>query len=246
MGIGTGMGSSSAMQLRVSSSRPELLAPPHPTRCRQTSTSRSSSSVKWRTATHDNNNIANPSENDSFQLDPRVQKSSRVRLNGGAPYISGLGRTNHINREVCALDRGSSTGASSTFSLIEDILSVCTTPTDISLAFGPETIEAPSGEGLLGSSHVVSLYSMQLSHSRATPPPPTIASAPLEMSAAPSAPPGGPGAGPPSPEDNRGKADDFYVNVGDAIRTLRRELPTIFHEDLTCKYSRQTYLNVRH
>jgi len=228
------------MNLRVSTCRPELHASPtNPTRCRQTSTSRtggSSSSVKWRTATHDSNNIANPSRDGGSQSDPREQQSSRVRINSGASPRSGLDSVHHFSRELYSSDRSSSTGLSSTFSLFEDVLSVCTTPTDISLAFGPEAIEAAARTGKLGSSaHVFSgrpLYSMQYSRSRATPPPPAITLAPAVMSAEPSAPQR------PPPEDKR-KADDFYVNVGDAIRTLRRELPNIFSEDLSYNIYRE-------
>jgi hypothetical protein len=41
---------------------------------------------------------------------------------------------------------------------------------------------------------------------------------------------------PRPPTENRGeKGPDFYTNAGDAIRTLRRELPNIFYEELSCK-----------
>lgn len=35
--------------------------------------------------------------------------------------------------------------------------------------------------------------------------------------------------------DRDPKGEDFYANVGYAIRTLREELPTLFQEDLTCE-----------
>jgi len=42
------------------------------------------------------------------------------------------------------------------------------------------------------------------------------------------------GAGPPSGNSgNSGRSEDFYTNVGDALRTLRRELPTLFYKELT-------------
>ena len=42
---------------------------------------------------------------------------------------------------------------------------------------------------------------------------------------------------PPRPptENTREKGPDFYTNAGDAIRTLRRELPNLFSQELTCK-----------
>lgn len=40
--------------------------------------------------------------------------------------------------------------------------------------------------------------------------------------------PGGSGGG------NGGKDDDFYVNAGVAIRTLREDIPNLFQEDLDC------------
>jgi hypothetical protein len=40
---------------------------------------------------------------------------------------------------------------------------------------------------------------------------------------------------PPPVENTREKGPDFYLNAGDAIRTLRRELPALFQQDLTCK-----------
>mmetsp|Transcript_31990 Transcript_31990/g.60157 ORF Transcript_31990/g.60157 Transcript_31990/m.60157 type:complete len:413 (-) Transcript_31990:328-1566(-) len=46
--------------------------------------------------------------------------------------------------------------------------------------------------------------------------------------------------GPPNPQgDPNGKSEDFYTNVGDAIRTLRRELPMVFYEDLTYNIYRE-------
>ena len=35
--------------------------------------------------------------------------------------------------------------------------------------------------------------------------------------------------------DSKRKKDDFYANVGSAIRTLREETPLLFQQDLTCK-----------
>ena len=54
----------------------------------------------------------------------------------------------------------------------------------------------------------------------------------LQMSAQLStAPPKTPGsAGPGGPKD-----DDFYANVGYAIRTLREEIPLLFQQDFTCE-----------
>ena len=46
---------------------------------------------------------------------------------------------------------------------------------------------------------------------------------------------GGPGPGGGPGKDP--KADDFYANVGQAIRTLREEIPTLFQRDLSCKFS---------
>ena len=34
---------------------------------------------------------------------------------------------------------------------------------------------------------------------------------------------------------NRQRRDDFYANVGDAIRTLREETPLLFQQELTCE-----------
>lgn len=36
-------------------------------------------------------------------------------------------------------------------------------------------------------------------------------------------------------EEERRKRQDYYANVGDAIRTLREEIPRIFVQDLTCE-----------
>eukprot|EP00238_Polyblepharides_amylifera_P007009 CAMPEP_0196574682 /NCGR_PEP_ID=MMETSP1081-20130531/4341_1 /TAXON_ID=36882 /ORGANISM="Pyramimonas amylifera, Strain CCMP720" /LENGTH=330 /DNA_ID=CAMNT_0041892775 /DNA_START=350 /DNA_END=1342 /DNA_ORIENTATION=- len=38
---------------------------------------------------------------------------------------------------------------------------------------------------------------------------------------------------PPTPSGPEKKSDDFYANVGDAIRTLRRELPRVFVDEIT-------------
>ncbi|KAK9805511.1 hypothetical protein WJX72_002363 [[Myrmecia] bisecta] len=38
---------------------------------------------------------------------------------------------------------------------------------------------------------------------------------------------------PKKPPNDNGKEDDFYANVGDAIRTLRSEIPLLFVQDLT-------------
>lgn len=34
-----------------------------------------------------------------------------------------------------------------------------------------------------------------------------------------------------------GKDDEFYANVGNAIRTLREEIPQLFQHDFTCEFS---------
>lgn len=115
--------------------------------------------------------------------------------------------------------------------MFEDRLSFCVTPDDIKTVFG-----APSGLSLGSStdavlSHVFQgqfpLYNMHHFHSRTRTPQLSDRLAPatnLEPRT-----PKTPGSG----DNNGGKADDFYVNVGDAIRTLRRELPTIFTEEIT-------------
>ena len=40
-----------------------------------------------------------------------------------------------------------------------------------------------------------------------------------------------------TPGGGNGKNDDFYANVGNAIRTLREEIPLLFQQDFTCKRS---------
>jgi hypothetical protein len=40
---------------------------------------------------------------------------------------------------------------------------------------------------------------------------------------------------PATKQQARQKHDDYYANVGDAIRTLREETPTLFQKDLTCE-----------
>ena len=247
MEICGGMGCSSALHTRISTARPEAhTSPALPTSCRQTSTSKTGgsnvSSVRWRTPTHDSNIIANPSWGGYFHSDTHAQQSPRVRVNGGASPLSGLDSEESGSfRESCSLERSSPRRLRSTTPEPGDALPGCTTSTGLSLAVGPDGLETSAGDVLIGSSHVFSerllLYSMPASHSRAMPTPPTIALAPAVMSAEPSAPK------PPDPEDRR-KADDFYVNVGDAIRTLRRELPTIFSEDLSCKYPSQLTLTI--
>ena len=46
---------------------------------------------------------------------------------------------------------------------------------------------------------------------------------------------------PPKSPANAGpggsKDDDFYANVGNAIRTLRAEIPRLFQQDFTCEFS---------
>jgi hypothetical protein len=39
---------------------------------------------------------------------------------------------------------------------------------------------------------------------------------------------------PPKQKQNKERHDDFYANVGDAIRTLRDDIPDLFGEDLNC------------
>ena len=39
---------------------------------------------------------------------------------------------------------------------------------------------------------------------------------------------------------NRQRRDDFYANVGDAIRTLREETPLLFQQELTCEGAEQS------
>ena len=38
-----------------------------------------------------------------------------------------------------------------------------------------------------------------------------------------------------SPGGGNGKNDEFYANVGNAIRTLREEIPLLFQQDFTCE-----------
>ena len=40
----------------------------------------------------------------------------------------------------------------------------------------------------------------------------------------------------PSGKDPK-QREDFYANIGEAIRTLKAEIPRLFQEDLTCEYS---------
>jgi hypothetical protein len=40
--------------------------------------------------------------------------------------------------------------------------------------------------------------------------------------------------GGPEPPKSRERHDDFYANVGDAIRTLRDDVPTLFKSDINC------------
>ena len=49
-----------------------------------------------------------------------------------------------------------------------------------------------------------------------------------QLSTAPHKTPGSAGPG-------GGKDDDFYANVGYAIRTLRDEIPQLFYQDFTCE-----------
>ena len=37
--------------------------------------------------------------------------------------------------------------------------------------------------------------------------------------------------------DSKHQREDYYANVGDAIRTLREETPFLFQRDLSCKYA---------
>lgn len=37
--------------------------------------------------------------------------------------------------------------------------------------------------------------------------------------------------------DSKHQREDYYANVGDAIRTLREETPILFQRDLSCKYT---------
>ena len=38
-------------------------------------------------------------------------------------------------------------------------------------------------------------------------------------------------------KEERRRLQDYYANVGDAIRTLRDEIPRLFAQDLTCAFS---------
>ena len=40
---------------------------------------------------------------------------------------------------------------------------------------------------------------------------------------------------PPAPPGSQ-KSPDYYANVGDAIRTLRDDIPSLFEKDLNCKF----------
>jgi hypothetical protein len=40
----------------------------------------------------------------------------------------------------------------------------------------------------------------------------------------------------PPKSKSQEKSPDYYANVGDAIRTLREDIPKLFEEDLNCKY----------
>lgn len=42
------------------------------------------------------------------------------------------------------------------------------------------------------------------------------------------------GGGPEPPKQREERHDDYYANVGDAIRTLREDVPTLFTSELTC------------
>jgi hypothetical protein len=44
----------------------------------------------------------------------------------------------------------------------------------------------------------------------------------------------GGGPEPPKQKERHEKADDFYANVGDAIRTLREDVPTCLRRELNC------------
>jgi hypothetical protein len=39
---------------------------------------------------------------------------------------------------------------------------------------------------------------------------------------------------PPKHKSREERHDDFYANVGDAIRTLREDVPTLFKRELNC------------
>ena len=40
---------------------------------------------------------------------------------------------------------------------------------------------------------------------------------------------------PRPPGNDPKKREEFYANIGDAIRTLKKEIPQLFQKDLTCK-----------
>ena len=42
---------------------------------------------------------------------------------------------------------------------------------------------------------------------------------------------------PRPPGNDPKKREEFYANIGDAIRTLKKEIPQLFQKDLTCKSS---------
>ena len=44
---------------------------------------------------------------------------------------------------------------------------------------------------------------------------------------------------------NKQRRDDFYANVGDAIRTLREETPLLFQQELTCERAEQFAASMR-
>ena len=44
---------------------------------------------------------------------------------------------------------------------------------------------------------------------------------------------------------NRQRRDDFYANVGDAIRTLREETPLLFQQELTCEWAERSAASMR-
>jgi hypothetical protein len=44
----------------------------------------------------------------------------------------------------------------------------------------------------------------------------------------------GGGPEPPKSRQREDRQDDFYANVGDAIRTLREDVPTLFSKELNC------------
>lgn len=43
-------------------------------------------------------------------------------------------------------------------------------------------------------------------------------------------------SGPPGPPKSKEKKEDFYANVGDAIRTLREDVPTCLKDDINCAF----------